>query len=28
LTVRGRKVFIRGLVKDDSQCLINPPLTI
>ena len=28
LSVRGRKVFIRGLVKDDSQCLINPPLTI
>ncbi|MBN2299186.1 MAG: phosphoribosylglycinamide formyltransferase, partial [Deltaproteobacteria bacterium] len=26
LEIVGRKVFIRGSTKDDSQCLINPPL--
>jgi len=26
LEIVGRKVFIRGITKDDSPCLINPPL--
>lgn len=26
LTIKGRKVHIRGYEKDESQCLINPPL--
>lgn len=28
LEVIGRKVFIRDLKKDDSPCLVNPPLDI
>lgn len=28
LSVSGRKVYIRGLAKDESQCLVNPPLSI
>lgn len=28
LSVSGRKVCIRGLEKDESQCLVNPPLSI
>lgn len=26
LEIAGRKVFVRNLVKDDSLCLVNPPL--
>jgi phosphoribosylglycinamide formyltransferase-1 len=26
LTIKGRKVHIRDYEKDESQCLINPPL--
>jgi phosphoribosylglycinamide formyltransferase-1 len=28
LEIVGRKVFIRNCTKDDSQCLVNPPLDI
>lgn len=28
LEIVGRKVFIRNYTKDDSQCLVNPPLDI